>query len=59
MVSSIGVTPRDTIRKILKSIFTRELAIQFSYTGLGDGRKPGKYIFSEHPLCHKILGECN
>jgi hypothetical protein len=57
MVASVGATPRDTIRKILKACFTRDLALVYSYSGMGEGRRRSKHAFGDHAICVKILGE--
>jgi len=57
MKQFIGVTGRESIRKILMNIFTKELALKYSYTGLDKFRQKTKFIFSQHPICRFILGK--
>ena len=51
-----GTDTRDTLRKILQSLMTKDLAIQFSYTRLDRSRHKTKLEFGSHSLCNIILG---
>ncbi|XP_018026050.1 uncharacterized protein LOC108681518 [Hyalella azteca] len=53
----IGCNSKMTVRRVLKRCMTRDLALHFSFTGLGERRTVSKQAFGSHLLCTRILGD--
>ncbi|XP_018013830.1 uncharacterized protein LOC108670851 [Hyalella azteca] len=53
----IGCNSKMTTRRLLKRCMSRDLALQFSFTGLGERRTATKQAFGGHLLCTRILGD--
>ncbi|XP_018008236.1 uncharacterized protein LOC108665940 [Hyalella azteca] len=53
----IGSNSKMTVRRVLKRCMSRDLALHFSFTGLGEKRTASKQAFGSHLLCTRILGD--
>jgi len=46
----IGVSLRDTVRTFICMVLGKSLALQFSWSGLAEKRKPLKLVFKDHAI---------
>lgn len=51
-----GATPMETTRKVIRRLFSKTLACQFSLTGLGEKRAHTKVAFRDHVVSNHALG---
>lgn len=51
-----GTRPLETSRRVIRRIMSKELAMKFSLTGLGDKRQKTKLSFKDHPAANIVLG---
>lgn len=49
-----GLSLRDTTRRMLHRIMKKNLALQFSYSGLGEKRQPSKHALKTHAIYQPI-----
>ena len=52
-----GTKALETTRIIIRRIMTRNLALKFSVSGLGDKRKSTKFSFKGHGLCQHVTSK--
>lgn len=57
LLNQQGCNIKETARRMIKRVFDKELAIQFSLTGLGAGRIRNKLSFIDNDVSKHILGK--
>lgn len=54
--SITGSAAVDTARRIIRRLMSKQLAVQFSLTGLGEKRKATKISFRDHAVAVPVIG---
>lgn len=57
LLSCQGRTLNETVRRLIRRLMSRELAMQFSLTGPGVKRTPSKLCFKEHEVSNVIISK--
>lgn len=52
-----GIKPLETTRRVIRRIMTKELALKFSLTGLGEKRQRCKISFKDHDVGKVVIGK--